>query len=203
VTRGIGALMPEAAAEEAKAAEDLRKAREVKKKVEAVVAGEEQRAYVAARTAAEQEVQKLEGEGASYFNTLLQQLRLLNQPQPDLKAEALAKAQQPFIDLETRAQQMVKDYIEQSDKMVGQARSLVGQAMATAQRAQLEQARGFTGVAQQHMMQAHMIVPVADEARRRATNLHTLAEEINAAIPRYQQAGQMASAYTWATFKGL
>lgn len=201
VVARLGDLAPEAAATEAKAEENLKKAKETKKKVQEAIKGAEEKAYAAARGAAEAQVATLEQEGSAYMQSLMQELKALGNPVADPVGEALAKAQQPYMDLENRAKLMVTQYMEQSDEMVAKARGLVGTAMSKARQAQFEQASGFTAEAQRDIMQAHATIGVANEAKRRAENLHHLAEQINLAVPSYNQATQMAMDHTMATVR--
>lgn len=185
---------------ETQAQESLQQALVINKQVQALLPGVEQKAYAAGRVAAESEVRRLAAEAKGYFGTLKAQFDDLAQPQVDPKVEALRAAAQPYYDEELRLKTLVKHYSEQAVTAVAQAQRLAASAHAIAAKAGNEQEVNQTYMAHAHMNQAQSTIVAAAERQDLARGIQRLAESMNAALPGYQQAQQMALDHTLATF---
>lgn len=172
-------------------------------KAKGLLAPVEQRAYAAARAHAEAQVRRMEEEAKKYFAALMAEFNALAKPQVDANEEAVAKATEPYYNAELKLQGLVASYTKKADDMLAQARSLAGQAQTMATKATYEQANGDAENAQKHMIEAHRKIQVAAGRRKLAKRVRQLAENVNSAIPAYQQATQMAAHHAFETLPRL
>jgi len=168
-------------------------------KAKGLLAPVEQRAYAAARAVAEGKVRRMKTEAKKYFDALMAEFNALSTPQADPTDEAIAKATQPYYEAEMKLQAMVESYNQKATETLAEARSLAGEARAMATRATYEQATGETETAQKHMIQAHQTIETAENKRKLAKRVRKLAENVNSAIPAYQQATHMATYHAFET----
>merc|ERR1740121_381554 len=141
-------------------------------------------------------------EAQAYYSSLETEFNNLAHPTVDPKTQALLNAARPYYDAEMRLQALVKHYNDEAVNAVMQAQRLAGSARRMATKAVHEQ-QGFQPMmAERHMLQAHSAIISAEERRGLARNIKQLAENMNAAVPGYQQATQMAIDHTLATFPG-
>lgn len=175
------------------AEESLQDAIAYNKKAMALLPRVEAQAYGAGRAAASKEAQHVEREAQNYFQALLSNFNDLKVPKIDPKREAIIKAAQPYEDGTDMLKKLVRHYGKQFKVASSQARKLGTMAKSLATKAGQEQSAGQTDKAQQQMMQAHETAEVANEQRREALNVRYLAEQLNAAIPMYDQAKDMAA----------
>jgi len=186
------AVQPKTKADEVQAEQELEEALKVSKKAQALLVDVEERAYAAGRTAAEGQIRHLDAEAKEYFRSLEAEFKSLEVPTPDPKTEALLKAARPYYDAEMKLQAMVKHYNDQAVEAVYQAQRLATRARMMAAQAVTEQSMGQTNAAQRDMVKAHMTIGAAEERRGLAGNVQRLASNLNAAVPGYHQATEMA-----------
>jgi len=163
----------------------------------------EARAYAAARAAAEAKVRRMDTEAKKYFEALMAEFNALSSPQTDANEAAVAQATQPYYEAEMRLRALVESYNKKATETLDQARTLAGQARAMATKATYEQANGDAENAQKHMIQAHQTIENAEKKRGLAKRVRQLAENVNDAIPAYQQATQMAAHHAFQTLPRL
>lgn len=197
------AIAPQAKLLESQTEQALAAAKSFEEKAKQLINGVEKRAYDSARAAAEQEVAGMEKESSAYYSSLEAELAALKNPAPDPAAAAAAKAAQPYIDTVLRVGALVLHYQLKVEEMAVASNSLTATAQALAGQAQIEQANGDWQMAQRHMIQAHNVIGLANVKKSDALKVRKLAESLNAAIPNYQKAAQMAAIHTLATFSGL
>jgi len=186
--------------EEAQAQMALQQTTMMRDEAKAMLPSIQHQAYALARHAAEAQVNKLKLESDEYFRTLMAEFEALAVPQKDPNAESIAKATEPYYNAESMLTGMVESYNLQATQTLAEARNLVGKARSLATTAQYEQATGLGYVAQQHMVEAHQTIVRANNKRGLAYRVRQLADNVNSAIPSYQQAAEMAATHAFATF---
>lgn len=196
-------IAPQAATFEAQAQKGLDDANKAEEEAKKLIDGVDQASYDAAKKGAEDEVAKMKGEASAYYASLQAELEALENPPPDTKAAAAAKAAQPYIDVVLRVSALVAHYQAKVEEFIAQAGALTAQAQGIAVQAQGEQALGDGVMAQRHMMQAHGMIGLANVKKADALKVRKLVESLNMSIPNYQKAAQMATEHVLATFVGL
>lgn len=196
-------IVADVTAWEKKASAALAQALQSEEKAKALSAAKTEEAYEAARKAAEKEIAALEKEADAYYQSLLDKLAMLGKPTKDARADAMAKAAEPYIKVQLRVADLVLNYNTKATETAIAAQTMVNQAFVLARDANFEQANGNAEMAQRKMIMAHQLVVQANMQEATAKNVRKLAASLNASIPSYQKAAEMAAIHVFATFSGL
>lgn len=188
---------------EAKAELSLSQALKYEGVVKGIAADVVKKTYAAARKKADEEVAKLESEATKYYEMLEAKQRALANNDKKGAADAASEAAQPYVDVQLRAAAAVQIYNQKAIDLINLGKNMVKTAFRYAKLAQMEQANGKGVEAQQHMIQAHMLMGGAKAKRADAYKIRQLAESLNMSLPAYSKAAQMASIHALATFSGL
>lgn len=160
-------------------------------------------AYDSAHAAAEAKVKVLEAEAAAYWKELLAKLAAMANAPKDAAAEAAAKAAEPYFKLQLRTAEIVAHYNLEASTLIATAKQMVALSFKLANEANYEQANGGAEMALRKMMQAHTLVNDANLKKDQAKKIYKLAQSLNASIPSYMNAAQMAAIHVLATFSGI
>lgn len=180
-------------AAEAKTNSALQQLVNLRQQAKALFVPVEQQAYAVARERALVEVGQLKAEAAAYGRKLQAEFDASLSPRVDPLQVAVAKATQPYVETERAMAAWVDRYRMQANELLGQVRSLVSQANAFTQQAAQEQASHATAPAKKHRLLARTAADAAMSKRRLARRIRRLADDVNNAIPKYEQAREMVA----------
>eukprot|EP00413_Alexandrium_margalefii_P044373 CAMPEP_0204597708 /NCGR_PEP_ID=MMETSP0661-20131031/53944_1 /ASSEMBLY_ACC=CAM_ASM_000606 /TAXON_ID=109239 /ORGANISM="Alexandrium margalefi, Strain AMGDE01CS-322" /LENGTH=281 /DNA_ID=CAMNT_0051608405 /DNA_START=11 /DNA_END=856 /DNA_ORIENTATION=- len=191
--RGLDAVAAEGAPAVAAANASLQRAIAAHDKAKTLINGVEQRAYVAAKRAAEEVARRVEKQAVEDYDSAVTVSRGPSKSKSRLRAKAAAKAAKPYNEAGDRIQAMVDHYSGQVQDWVEEAQILAGRAAAATKAAGVAQAQRDPLLAGQEMAKARGFEASAGDRRARALKLRRVVESLHSYIPSYRQAAEMAA----------
>lgn len=195
-SRGLGAIAAEADRALVAANSSLQRALAARDKAKTLIDGVEQRAYTAAKAAAEETAVRLEKEAEQYYDSMVAELRALDgaaTTQSRIRAQVAAEASAPYKEATEKIKVLAAQYDRKVQDLVNEARTLAGEAAIATKAARAAQARGSAALAAQQGAEARNLASAADERRARAVRIRQIAETLHSYIPGYQQGAEMAA----------
>mmetsp|Transcript_38130 Transcript_38130/g.89381 ORF Transcript_38130/g.89381 Transcript_38130/m.89381 type:complete len:299 (+) Transcript_38130:155-1051(+) len=186
---------PQVVAMELGANQSLARATAAEAKLEALLHAVPHRAAAAAAQAAQQEVEKLSAEANAYFQKLDAAATphfAVTQDVGD-KLVAAAEARKPYDAAKNRISEIAHRYNEAAGTLASQTQELVSQAFEAANRAVDMQKSGSEQAAKAGMSQAWQLMREARIKKHEARAARRFAESVNAVVPSYVKASQMAA----------